>query len=220
MGSFRHTMGGFLILLILVLAAGCYGSYQVSPDESAGSGGLKPTQSDPDAGRVGIASGFDLKGYGVVAVAKFPVVDPGLKDDDDRRLGEAMSVFLQSEMVRRLRESALFARVVNLSETEFQPGDDKTLKLDGAITRMGEGSQAMRAIFGLYGAGAAKIQAETRIVDMQSGQVVIVTADRRQASMGVWGGDAKDHLRESFDDVARDLTKFLVRLSKGQAPTP
>jgi Domain of unknown function (DUF4410) len=155
----------------------------------------------------------------LVAVAKFPVVDPGLKDDDDRRLAEQMSIFLQSEMVRRLRESTLFTRVVNLSETEFQPGDDKTLKLEGAITRMGEGSQAMRAIFGLYGAGAAKIQAETRLADMQSGQVVVVTADRRQASMGAWGGDAKDHIREAFD-MARDLAKFLVRLSKGQAPTP
>lgn len=186
-----------------VLAVGCYGSYQVSPDESVG-GGLKTTQNDRDAGRVGIAPGFDVKGYRVIAVAKFPVVDPGLKDDDDRRL----------------RESTLFARVVNLSETEFQPGDDKALKLEGAITRMGEGSQAMRALFGLYGAGAAKIQAETRVADMQSGQIVLVTADRRQASMGAWGGDAKDHIREAFDDMARDLTKFLVRLSKGQAPTP
>jgi Domain of unknown function (DUF4410) len=220
MCSFRHGMVAFASLVILALAGGCYGAYQVSPDESVGAGGLKPTQSDRDAGRVGIAPGFDLNGYRAVAVAKFPVVDPALKDDDDWRLGEAMSVFLQSEMVRRLRESALFARVVNLSETDFQPGDDKALRLDGAITRMGEGSQAMRAIFGLYGAGAAKIQAETRIVDMQSGQVVIVTADRRQATMGVWGGDAKDHIKESFDDIARDLTKFLVRLSQGQASTP
>jgi len=29
---------------------------------------------------------------------------------------------------------------------------------------------------------------------------------------------AGGHLRESFDDMARDLAKFLVRLSKGQAP--
>ncbi len=219
MGSFLRRTAGPLFLGS-ALAAGCYGSYQVSPDETVGAGGLTASQSDRDAGRVGIAPGFDVKGYRVVAVAKFPVVDPGLKDDDDRRLGEQMSVFLRSEMVRRLRESTLFARVVNLSETEFQPGDDKTLKLEGAITRMGEGSQAMRAIFGLYGAGAAKIQAETRLADMQSGQIVVVTADRRQASMGAWGGDAKDHIREAFDDMARDLAKFLVRLSKGQAPTP
>jgi len=30
--------------------------------------------------------------------------------------------------------------------------------------------------------------------------------------------DSKDHLKESFADKARDLTRFLVRLSPGEAP--
>src|SRR5438270_763818 len=51
-----------------------------------------------------------------------------------------------------------------------------------------------------------------------SGKVVLATADRRVASIGLFGGDDEDHLRESFDDMARDLAKFLVRLSKGEAP--
>lgn len=58
-----------------------------------------------------------------------------------------------------------------------------------------------------------------RFVETQSGKVVLVTADRRVASMGVFGGDDEDHLRESFDDMARDLPKFLVRLSRGEAPS-
>ena len=53
---------------------------------------------------------------------------------------------------------------------------------------------------------------------MQSKQTGLVTADRRRAAMGVFGGDAKDHWKESFDDMARDLGKFLVRLAAGQAP--
>ncbi len=218
MGSRWDRPVGLLILAIAFLALGCYGPYRVSPDESMGAGGLKPTQSDRDAGRVGIAPGFELKGYRVAAVAKFPIVDPSVKDDG-RRLADSMSTFLQSEMTRRLRESALFARVVNLSESEYQPGEEKALKVDGEITRMDEGSQALRAIFGVYGGGAARIQAETRIADMRSGQVVIVTADRRQATMGIWGGASTDHIRDAVDDIARDLTRFLVRLSKGQAPT-
>jgi hypothetical protein len=36
--------------------------------------------------------------------------------------------------------------------------------------------------------------------------------------VGLFGGDAKDHWKESFDDMARDLGKFLLRLSNGQAP--
>ena len=54
--------------------------------------------------------------------------------------------------------------------------------------------------------------------DAQTGQPVMVTADRRVAQMGVFGRESKDHLRESFDDIARDLAKFLVRLSRGEAP--
>ncbi len=46
----------------------------------------------------------------------------------------------------------------------------------------------------------------------------MVTADRRIASVGFFGGGTRDHLRDSFDDMARDLAKFLVRLSKGEAP--
>jgi hypothetical protein len=46
----------------------------------------------------------------------------------------------------------------------------------------------------------------------------MVTADRRVAQMGFFGGDSRDHLKESFDDMARDLAKFLTRLSRGEAP--
>ena len=52
-----------------------------------------------------------------------------------------------------------------------------------------------------------------------SGRVVIATADRRvSGGVQVLGGDDEDLLRESFDDMARDLARFLVRLSKGEAP--
>jgi hypothetical protein len=216
----RDRLVGLVVVAISVLALGCYGPYRVSPDDSVGAGGLKPTQSDRDAGRVGVAPGVDLRGYRMMAVAKFPVVDPSVKDDDGRRLADAMSSFLQSEVVRRLRESALFDRVLDLSETEYRPGDEKALKLDGEITRLDEGDQTLRAIFGVYGGGAARVQAETHIADLRSGQVVIVTADRRQATMGIWGGVSENHIRNALDDIARDLAKFLVRLSKGQAPAP
>ena len=84
------------------------------------------------------------------------------------------------------------------------------------ITRLGEGSQALRMMWGAYGAGAARTQMETRFVDTRTGEVKLVTADRRTASVGMWGGDSKDHLKESYDDMARDLGRFLGRLSRGE----
>ena len=109
------------------------------------------------------------------------------------------------------------ARVVNASETDYTPGTEKAVVLDGDITRLAPGSRALRYIVG-FGAGRSKAQSETRFLDAQSGRVLMVTADRSVAAYGIFGGDSRDHLRESFDDMARNLGKFLVRLSKGEAP--
>lgn len=206
------------VLGSLVLLGGCFGAYQVSPDNVQAVGGLTPTVEDKDAGLVGLAPGMDIRMYKVIAVDKFPVTDPAIKDDGDRRKAAEMSTILQNELVRRLRDTGLFSRVVNLSETEFRPEAETALRLEGVITRLGEGSQTARAFAGLYGAGAARAQAEMRFVDVQSRKPVLVTADRRRATMGIFGGDTKDHWKEAFDDMARDLGKFLVRLSNGQAP--
>jgi len=190
----------------------------VKADHPTGAGSLTPTVEDKDAGLVGIAGGLDIKAYQVIAVSLFPVTDLTIKDEGDRRLAASMSAFFQSEFVRRLRESGLFARVVNLTETSWQPGAEKALRLDGRISRLGEGSQAARAFLGLYGAGKARAQSDMTLTDAQTGQPVLVTADRRVAQMGVFGGDSKDHLKEAFDDMARDLARFLLRLSRGEAP--
>src|SRR6516164_4070271 len=85
----RRRLIGLLAVAVSLLAAGCYGPYRVTPDEGPGAGGLKPTLDDREAGRVGIASGLDLKAYRVVAVARFPVVDPSVKDGAERELAEA-----------------------------------------------------------------------------------------------------------------------------------
>jgi hypothetical protein len=209
-----------LTFVVLSLAAGCYGAYQVKPDEPRAMAGLVPNVQDKDAGLVAVAPGFDITTYRVIAVSPLPVTDATVKDDGERRLAQSMSAFLQSELVRRLRESELFERVVNLAETPMPSEATTALRIDGVITRMGLGSQAARAMAGLYGAGRTRAQIELRFVDVATGKVLMLTADRRVASMGFFGGDSKDHLRESFDDAARDLARFLVRLSRGEAPRP
>jgi Domain of unknown function (DUF4410) len=206
------------LLAACLVLAGCFGAYQVSPENVQTVGGLTPNVEDKDAGLVALAPGFDIKTYKVVAVDKFPVTDPAITDADDRRDAAEMSTILQNELVRRLRDTGLFTRVVNLTETEFRPGSERTLRLEGVISRLGSGSQAARAFAGLYGAGAARAQAELRFIDVAARRPVLVTADRRRATMGVFGGSTRDHWKEAFDDLARDLGKFLVRLSAGQAP--
>src|SRR5260370_26741118 len=139
---FRPLAFGFFMLF-----AGCYGAYQVRPDDPVGAGTLKPTVEDKDIGLVGIADGFNLTAYQVVLVDSFPVTDPAIKDEGDRRFAASMTAFLQSELVRRLRESGLFVRVVDVTETEWRPGAGGAVRLPGEITRAGGGPPAARPLF-------------------------------------------------------------------------
>ena len=232
-------LGGVLGLVLALLLTGCIGAYQVKADHPTGAGSLTPTVEDKDAGLVGIAGGLDIKAYQVIAVSLFPVTDLTIKDEGDwvgPLLSGALFLLVPSPVDAAAAPpelpasyqavhqgyvdlaSGLFARVVNLTETSWQPGAEKALRLDGRISRLGEGSQAARAFLGLYGAGKARAQSDMTFTDAQTGQPVLVTADRRVAQMGVFGGDSKDHLKEAFDDMARDLARFLLRLSRGEAP--
>jgi hypothetical protein len=203
------------LALVCGILAGCFGAYQTSPDDVRGAGGLTPSQEDKDAGRVGVAAGFDLKGYRVVLVERFPVATSEIEDEGDQRFADKMAAFYQQELLRRLRESKLFSQVEPLPGSGPLAG--KTLVLRGSITRLGRGSQAMRYFVG-FGAGSTRAQAEMHFVDVDSRRIVLVTADRRLGSAGWFGGDDEDFLEESFDDMARDLVKFLVRLSRGEGP--
>lgn len=220
----RFTLPVMTALLFIVVSIGtaACGAVQMRAHDAVGAGGLQPTREDKDAGLVGFNPGFDLKAYRVIAVDRFSVPAEDIKDEEDKKLAGSMQAFFQSELVRRLRESGLFERVVNLIETPFQPGTERSLKLEGAITRLSGGSRALRFWVG-FGAGRSKAQAETRFVDAQSGQVVMVTADRRVAAISEalsldYGGDSEGLLKQSFDNMARDLSRFLFRLSRGQAP--
>jgi hypothetical protein len=206
----RSVLGQSRVLTITLVLAGCFGAYQTAPDDPFGAGGLRPIQEDKDAGRVGIAPGFNPKDYPVIGVERFSVAKSEIEDEGDQRFADKMAILYQFELVRRLRDTGLFSQVVNLSETDL-PGDaGKALKLRGTITRLGRGSQAARYLVG-FGAGSTRAQAEMHFVEAESGRVVLVTADRRMGSMGLFGGDSEDFLKESFDDMARDLAKFLVR---------
>ena len=108
----------------------------------------------------------------------------------------------------------LFETVVS-GEGAVPPAPAESLLMQGKITRLGRGSEAMRFLWGAYGAGQTRAQAEMFLVDARSGEVMVATADRRLSRAG--GGD-KFWLKEAFDDMARDLGKFLLRLSEGKAP--
>ena len=206
------------VLVLLLAVVGCSTAIRSTPDNPTSAGGLTPNVKDKDAGLVGMAPGFDVRKYKIIVVEKIPVTDPDVKDEGDRRFAAKMSPKFQQELVRRLSDSGLFQRVVNASEAQYRPGAGAALRLHGAITRLGRGSQVARYFVGGYGIGRARAQADMRIVDATSGRVVMVTANRWIANAGWFGGDDENLLEQSFEGMAHDLTNFLIRLSKGEKP--
>jgi Domain of unknown function (DUF4410) len=204
----------WLFAMMLVLGGCASGSMRSTPDNPTSADGLTPSIEDKEAGLVAIAPGFDIRRYKIMVVERFPVASREIEDEGDRRFGARVSEALQRELVRQLRESGLFQEVIDASQTELKPPDAPTLRLRGAITRLGRGSGAERHFLGLFGSGGTRAQADMQLVDIASNRAVVVTADRRRNSMGGFaGGSDEDLINESFKDIARDLARFLVRLS-------
>lgn len=215
----RTYAWSFTMMLVLGGCAG--GSMKSSPDNPTSAGGLTPNIEDKEAGLVAIAPGFDIRQYRAILVERFPVAPREIQDEGDRRFAAKVSTALHLELVRQLRESGLFLEVIDSSQIDVKPSYAATLRLQGTITRLGRGSGPERHFLGLFGGGSTRAQADMQFVDVASSRVVIVTADRRRNSMGGFaGGSDEDLINESFSDMARDLARFLVRLSKGEMPKP
>jgi len=222
MAVLRYGAVSALLVTVITAAAGC-GAAQTKPHQWHGAGGIIPAQEDKDAGLVGIAPGFDLRRYAIVVVDRCTVVESQIKDAEDRELAHTMPAFLQAETIRRLVATRLFDHVVSLGEAPPPGSPARAIRIECVMTQLAPGSATARGVplFFFYGGGVgrAKAEVEFRFVDVQTETIVMVSADRRTAKMGKDGElESEALLRESFDKMARDLAKFLVRLSRGEAP--
>jgi uncharacterized protein DUF4410 len=207
----RSAFGVLRCALAALLLAGCIGAYRVAPVAPGAVGTPGPLIEDPEAGLVSVAPGFRLADYPVILIDLFKVSDSEINDGEDRHLAGLIPSLFQSEVIARMRAAGLFDRVVNIADGGTAPPNIRAARLEGVITRLGAGNRALRYMVG-FGAGASKAQLETRLVDSETGRVLIATADRREASFGLFGGDSEEHLREAFSDMARDYARLLSRL--------
>jgi hypothetical protein len=191
----------------------------MSPVEPSVVGDLKPDVEDSDGGLVATRPGFAPKTYTAIMVVPFKVSSTEIKDEEDGRFAKDMTAHLQAQLLRQLQAAGIFTRVIDATLSSEQPAGEKVLRLEGNITRLTEGSQALRYFVG-FGAGAAKAQVETRLSDPQSRRVELVTADRRAAGMGIFGGDGRQFVTESMDQMAEGYVKLLKHLSTGGRPGP
>ena len=110
--------------------------------------------------------------------------------------------------------SALWANAGPLATTLKTGSEQADLELHLAITEMTPGSSAGRMFAGELGMGHAVVQVEGRLVDVESGQVVVAFADRRRSSGTIGledlGGNAGPGLvRRMLEQIASGLVHEL-----------
>ena len=213
----------FLVFFSCLWLAAC-GNVQVKPDQPIGTETLKPTVEDKRAGLVGITPEFMPKAYRRISVEIFAVTDKNIDGGDDKQFAPVMPVYLQAKLVEQFRVAQLFEQVATPEDAASPPDGGKTLKLQGTITELSGGSRGLRFWIG-FGAGRSRVQLETRMVDAESGTVLLVTADRRIGVMSEamsldYGGGSRELLEQTLSDAARDFVQFLTRLAAGQGPSP
>jgi hypothetical protein len=182
-------------------------------------GDLKPEIEDADAGLVGIRAHFLPKQYPAIVISPLQVSSSEIKDDEDARLAKDMAAYFQTQLVLKLQRAGIFTKVIDAGVSTELPSKMNVLRLEGEMTTLTEGNQALRYFVG-FGAGAAKAQIETRLVDLQSRRVELITADRRAAGVGIFGGDSRQFVTEGLDQMAEGYVRFLTRLAGGERPGP
>jgi hypothetical protein len=127
-------LGIFLLIALSALGAGCsLGAAQQLPVDPVGTGDLKPTLRDPDAGVVTVRSGFDLRKYSAIAIVQFPVTDSGVMNKEEVSLLLTMPFYFQTRLVGRLRETKMFTSVEPVNEgTGLRPPMERCDSRDGS----------------------------------------------------------------------------------------
>jgi hypothetical protein len=208
-----------VLVLLAALFVGACGAHRMPPVNPQSVADLKPEIEDADGGLVGVRPDFTPRHYAVIVLSPLSVATSEIKDDEDARLAKDMAAYFQAQLVRRLEGAGLFSRVIDASVSTEIPRDVRVLRLEGEMPKLTEGNQALRYFVG-FGAGAAKTQIETRLLDVASQQVQMITADRRAAGMGIFGGDGRQFVTESIEQMAEGYVKLLTHLSKGGRPGP
>ena len=211
--------GALLAVALTMLGSGCtLGAAQAPPVDPLGTADLKPTRPDPTAGVVAVRPGFDPRKYSAIAIASFPVTDSGVMSKEEAKLTVEIPAYFQLQIVQRLRATSAFTRVDLVKEGSPAPTGEGLLRLEGRITRLaaGDDTSAWVPFSGFSRMGdRMKAQIETSVVDAQTGQVVAVTADRREAPNAGFQ-TAESYVHESFEAMARDIVQFLERLARGE----
>lgn len=186
---------------------------------SPSDGGTKYDNPHMEKGKCWVASGFDFNGYDTLYIA--PTLSTAKFPDkpEDTMVHNVARERLVSELVLKLNERKIFAKVVT-TEGDIKPGA-KVLKLANTITEFSKGGGAARVWVGLYGGGQPVLRVQGK---MAEGEKPVFTFElRRSGTSGgarMGGGFMKDEdiQIEDIRSIVLDLTDFMAAIAKKYPP--
>ena len=196
-----------IVPVLAALLAACGSTSDLKPDAKPETAGAAQNQN--------IKPGVDLSAYDKVVVLDF--VDgtdtSKIKPDQARAHAEMMAADLHtfSDLIAsKIRETGAFSQVTR----ETSPG--KALVISGRVTRMTEGSSALRFWVGM-GAGSSYFDASVRLTDAETGNVLGgATTDNNSWPLG--GALAAGQTVRGFMELSAG--KIATRLRDGKQGHP
>jgi hypothetical protein len=103
------------------------------------------------------------------------------------------------------REASLaFVTIIIMREGEAAPAGQTVLRISGTVTRFQPGNKAKRYLIG-FGAGATIVQAQVKLTDADTGQVLL----NREAKGVTWTGLAGGDSQGAGESLARKIAKLV-----------
>ncbi len=193
--------------LVLVIALGLVGC-ATSPAHPGTALPLPhPMTANEHVDLLYVSPGLRLQDYDLLVVAQ-PRLEAPIVDRELAYVPWAQD--LRTALAQAMKRSGLFATVVEAEPTDT--AGTAVLVLESAVVELDPGDQAVRWMFGEFGAGHSFIQVEGRIVDARTQEVLAQFADRRRgaAVFHLTGGDSQALLQEDLRGIAKSLAKALT----------
>lgn len=158
----------------------------------------KNTQTD-DAKRP------DLSAYTAVVIGEFKDATENAEKANSFTYGEALTRYLRHD----IKKKGIFSSVKDsASDEESTESQEKTLLIEGDVTRYQEGNKALRMLVGL-GAGSSYFDADILFKDRDSGETLgVVKVDKNSWVLGgvmAAQQDIDSHIRSASTKIADEL---------------
>lgn len=168
---------------------------------------------DRDLGQVFLANGFDFTGYDILLVT-------GISNEavapSEALNSEALSTYLQQQLVAKLREAGVFPIVTNDKAILFSADsvNKRILVLDGSFSELDLGTREI--YFVGVGAGRMKVQLETNIRDARTNQLLFKASTRRTSDLF----SDKKTIADILDEISESHGVYVKRIAPSSDPSP